>query len=199
VISESWRRLLTPEIFRRTLKEAALFLAAFRLLEDEIVDRLRDFYATEFDAKGRSQPSDSYRSEVLSRGETPLVASLAWLKHMEALDESDLEKFERVLGCRTEIVSQMPEVLTNGPRSDMRASFRELVELVEKIGKWWIIQVEILTNPDFDGKEVSEGDVSSGVAIALKILPDIAFGSDAIAEQYLQIFLSSGPPRAADS
>jgi hypothetical protein len=63
-----------------------------------------------------------------------------------------------------------------------------MVNLIDKVEKWWIVNVEIPTNPDFDGKEIEEKTILCGPVIALKLLIDVALGSDEDARYHLNEF-----------
>ena len=52
--------------------------------------------------------------------------------------------------------------------------FQEICELVAKIDRWWIVQVEISTNPDFDDRDADLEGVQSGSMIFLHLLVEIA-------------------------
>jgi hypothetical protein len=46
--------------------------------------------------------------------------------------------------------------------------------LLSKIEKWWIIEFEIPSNPDFDGKEINSDEVSSGNVILMNYFMHVA-------------------------
>lgn len=48
-IRKSWENFLNPEVLRPNLIMASLYIAAFEMLKDTIVERIRDFYITGFD------------------------------------------------------------------------------------------------------------------------------------------------------
>jgi len=65
-IQAAWERFLNPETLRQNLVVASMFLAAFEMLKESIVDRIKQFYITGFDQDGwRIDPK--YQAEVLSK------------------------------------------------------------------------------------------------------------------------------------
>jgi len=48
--------------------------------------------------------------------------------------------------------------------------------------------VEIATDPDYDGREVNDDDIQPGMTLMAKMLLDIALGSDAEASFYINEF-----------
>jgi hypothetical protein len=52
---------------------------------------------------------------------------------------------------------------------------------VTKIDRWWIREVEIPTNPDFDGREVADDDIQSGNMLFLQMMVRIVEGNDSAA------------------
>ncbi len=49
---------------------------------------------------------------------------------------------------------------------------------------WWIREVEIPTNPDFDNCEIVYDEIVPGQIIALQLMCDIALGSEDISVLY---------------
>ncbi|MEH1846995.1 MAG: hypothetical protein V7L25_18895 [Nostoc sp.] len=47
-----------------------------------------------------------------------------------------------------------------------------------KINRWWIREVEIPINPDFDGQDIVESDISSGSMLIFQIMIKVATGED---------------------
>lgn len=64
-----------------------------------------------------------------------------------------------------------------GMPQDFEKSFHEMVALLHKIELWWVKNVDIPTNPDFDGKEIKEDEILLGRVLGLQLLCEIALGS----------------------
>ena len=131
-IQASWERFLNPETLRQNLIVASMFIAAFEILKDNIVDRIKHFYITGFDQTGwRIDPK--YEAEVLRRNRSPVFASLSWLHEHEAINKQDIKAFEKVRNCRNEIAHELPRMLTEGIGQDRASLFAEMVRLLKKI------------------------------------------------------------------
>lgn len=88
-----------------------------------------------------------------------------------------------------------------GLPSDLPARFSEMVSLLDKIERWWIVNVEITTDPQFDGQEIDEEGIIPGPIIGLRLMMDIALGSEEDSRKYLDEFMRRTrlvtPPNAA--
>jgi hypothetical protein len=76
----------------------------------------------------------------------------------------------------------------NGFPPHLPERFAEMIALVDKIERWWIVNVEIATNPDFDGKEIDEDGIVPGTMMVLQLMMEIGLGSDQQAKSYLDEF-----------
>lgn len=175
-VQEAWERFLNPETLRQNLMLSSMFITAYEILKESIVDHIKQFFITGFDQTGwRIDPK--YTSEVLARNRSPVQASLLWLQEQGAIDQSDIEGFEKVRKCRNEITHELLRLLSEGIGLERVNMFTEMVRILRKIETWWIVNVEIPTNPDFDGNEVDEKGIVPGPLITLQLIMDIALGT----------------------
>lgn len=179
----TWEQFLSPEVTRERLVSASLFITAFELLKDSIVRKLRDYYSIGFDASGATVSPD-YLRRVLDRNKSVLYASLAWLEESGAVTPSDLESFERIKTARNAIAHGLPELVFNGVNHGLEERFGEAVALLRKIEVWWVVNVDIATDPDYDGAEIDEDKITPGSVLMLQLMLDVASGN----EQYLNHF-----------
>lgn len=182
---DPWGEFLSPEVLRPCLMSAAIYIAGYEALKDAIVDRIRNFFLI------GSGPAEQrfyleYKAFVLSRNRSPLYASLDWLKNeMGAIDDADICAFDRIKACRNLLAHQLLSFLGgNGLPQDFEQCYREMVALLHKIDHWWIANVEIPTNPDFDGKDIDWDEIYSGRVMALQLLCDIALGDSEQSRRY---------------
>jgi hypothetical protein len=75
-LQQSWERFLNPATLRSNLIVTSLFLSAFEILRESIVERIRDFYSIGFDPSG-PKPDPKYETEVLAKNRSAVYASLA--------------------------------------------------------------------------------------------------------------------------
>jgi hypothetical protein len=201
---ESWERFLNPDKLRPTLMLASIYISTFEILKDIIVSRIKNFYSTSFDESGEII-DPAYKSEVLERNSSPVYASLLWLKESEAITDDDLEKFNQIKKQRNDIAHQMFEMLSHGLPIDFAERFNDMTSLLDKIEKWWILNVEIpigmlgvsygengievnddVTLDDFDLDEIIPGPIAS-----LRMLVEIAIGSDEESHYYFNEFIKA--------
>ncbi len=191
-VRQSWEAFLNPDVVRPRLIGASIFIAVFESLKDAIVDRLRDFFWTGFDESG-DKIDPKYQSDVLVRNRSPVYASLDWLKEMNAINDADILAFERVKTCRNALAHNLFSVLgSEGLPPDFEQCFTELVALLRKIEVWWITNVEIPTNPDYDGQEINEDGIIPGRLLTLQVLCDIVLGDEESSRFYYNEFCKQG-------
>jgi hypothetical protein len=183
----SWLKLLNPDELRPTLIAASVYIATFESLKATITDRLKDFYTKGFDEKGwRVDPN--YTVRVLSRNSSPTHASLDWLKEMNAIDDADIATYGRVKDLRNVLAHGLLSVISDGLPAEFAERLTEMATLLDKIERWWIVNVEIATDPDLSGADIDEAKIVPGPVMALRLLLDIALGSEVESKFYLEEF-----------
>lgn len=167
-VKRSWEEFLNPDVMRPRLIAASIYIAGFEALKDAVVRRIRDFFWTGFDEVG-DKIDPKYESDVLSRNRSPVYASLDWLKGMDAIDEADVETFNRVKNCRNKLAHDLLSTLgSEGLPDGFDECFTKMVALLRKIEVWWITNVEIPTDPDFDGRDVDEEGIVPGPIMTIQ-------------------------------
>lgn len=163
---------------RRQLIEVSVFLAGFEMLKTSVVGRLQSFYSNTagiVSGELKWEVSPEYRQCVLSRDKSEQCASLLWLKEAEAITDEDISAYERVRKCRNRLAHDLMHLLLEeGLPSDFEKCVVDMANLIHKVEKWWIINVDIATDPDFDGKDVIEDGIMPGPSLLLQVLRDIA-------------------------
>jgi len=182
-ISERWERFLDPDVVRPSLFLATMFITTFEILKSSIIDHVRNFYVDGWGENGLIIGSE-YQSKVASRNKSVLYASLEWLQEHEVIDNKDLEKFEQLRKVRNLLAHQLFEVVTGQVESKHETQFEELVKLLRKIEVWWVVNLEIPTNPGFDGQEIDEKGIVPGAVLSLQMLIEVASGNTELLEQW---------------
>jgi hypothetical protein len=184
----SWENFLNPATLRPKLITISLYIAAFELLKSAIVDRIKNFYTHEFNRDGpRIDPE--YQSEVLSKNRSPIYASLEWLKEAKAIDDVDLATFERVKKLRNDLAHALTGMLLRELPPELAERFSEMVSLLDKIETWWVVNVDIAVDPDLHDLEIDEIKVIPGPIMGLRLLLDIALGSEDESKKYFDKFI----------
>jgi len=185
-VQQAWEDFLNPDVIRPVLISASIYIAGFEALKDSIIGRIRDFFCHGFDESG-DKIDPRYQSKVLSRNKSPVYASLEWLKEMNAIDDADIESFERIKSCRNDLAHRLFSIIgSEFTPPDFATRFQEMATLLRKIEVWWIKEVEIPTTPDFDGKEVTEDGIIPGRLIGFQMLCDIALGDEDRSHFYIE-------------
>ena len=181
--ADNWERFLDPDIVRPSLFLATMFIAAFEVLKSSIVDRVRDFYSHGWDESG-PMIGPEYQREVASRSKSILYASLEWLRQHEAVDDADLKTFEELKQVRNRLAHRLYSVATGQAESDHATQFPVLVALLRKVEVWWVVNVEIPTNPDFVDQEIDEAGIVPGAVLSLQMLIQVASGRTELLEHW---------------
>jgi hypothetical protein len=116
-----------------------------------------------------------------------LPASLDWLREHHAVNDADLETFTRLTNIRNQLAHELFSVVTGQVASEYDSQFPALIALLRKVEVWWIVNVEIPTNPDYDGYEIDEAGITPGALISLQMLIEVASGSTQLLEQWRKV------------
>ena len=188
-VKQAWDNFLDPTKLRASLIVFSLFITALEMLKDSITERPKELFFNGFDKGKWIVDEEKYKSEVLSLNRSPVYASLEWFKKMGAIDENDIFIFTELKEFRNEIAHKMHRLITEGAQKDPIPLFKNLSELLNKLEKWWIREIEIPTNPDFDGQEVNDEAIEPGKSIAINMLLNIALGSEEESTLYYKEYL----------
>ena len=97
---------------------------------------------------------------------------------MGAIDADDEAAIKVVTDARNRLAHEMTFMISGAQATDHIECFPILAGLVHKIEKWWIINVEIETNPDLAGQEIDEEGIVTGSNMMMHMLSQIALGAD---------------------
>lgn len=189
--SERWERFLDPELVKPSLFLATMFITTFEILKNSVIDHLRNFYTNGCNENGPTI-SPEYQSKVLSRNKSALYASLEWLQESGAIDKKDVEQYEELKKTRNLLAHRLFEVVTGQVESKHETLFEELLELLRKIEVWWVVNLEIATNPDFDGQEIDEEGIVPGSILSLQMLIEVASGNTELLEHWRKAQMQGG-------
>lgn len=176
-IWKSWNRFLKPENLKANLIILSLFITSYEILKDSIISRIRNFYTNGFNEKGWIVDKE-YQIEVKNLNKSLLYASLEWLKNMKVIDDNDIEEFNEIKKCRNELAHEIVNFITKGSNINPLPLFPKMINLLDKIEKWWILNVEIELNSNLNDKEIDEKGIIPGPIIMLRVLMDIALGNE---------------------
>lgn len=155
---------------------ATMFITTFEILKNSIVDRIRDFYSIGWAEDGETI-SPEYKEKVLSRDKSPVYASLNWLHEYQVINDDDLKIFEQLKNTRNLVAHQLFDIVTGQAESNHTEQFQVLVELLRKIEVWWVVSVELATDPDYADAEVDEEGIVPGAILSLQMLLEVVSGN----------------------
>jgi hypothetical protein len=189
--AEYFEKLLDPNLLQANLLLAALFTLSYEFVEDRIVDGILEFYCMTIELAKVDRRSDDYqryKSEVLSLDKKPVFASLLWLENSNAISRDDIEAFENIRAHRNEIVHELIDYISDPSKQIRLQLLTNLIDLFEKIQKWWAIAVWIPCDPYYDNKDVDPTDVEPMSVSLLKNILTIALGEEEERGQMLREF-----------
>lgn len=184
---DAWDRFLNPESLKNNILGASVYIVAFEILKDSIIEKIKGFYAVDFN---NLQPveTDRYCEEVLSLNRSPLYASMLWLKEQGAIDEDDFDRFDAIKTLRNRLAHEMMEFLAGDGTDYPAQPFEDMVQLLRKIEMWWFQHVEMAIDPEAFPEDLDLNEVIPGRVFSLRLLIKTALGphEDALAfyEEY---------------
>ena len=182
--------LLNPDTVRTKFIMMGLFMVAHELLEDCIKHAPLSFFADEW-KDGRPVQSEEYKTEVLKldpkRKGDARRGSIAWLKQMSAVDDSDMISIHEVTNVRNILAHEMRYIVGGiNEMPDLEKYFPKMLDLVTKIERWrfFAIEMQMLSDsdgriPDIHGKLHDLGDETpfSNSMVVMQILCKVALGN----------------------
>jgi hypothetical protein len=190
----SWTKLLNPEELRSNLIRASIYLTAYEFLHQALIEHLEGFFADGLNADGPIL-GENYRTKVLSLHKMVFLASAIWFRDAGALTEQDLERIKEIREHRNFVAHHIPDIL-GSVDADVRLDLLDTIaEIVRKIDVWWIREIEIPTNPDFDMMAADDTDthgIFSMRMAVLDLLRQVASDNDEGLRQLYEQFTQSG-------
>jgi hypothetical protein len=201
-IRRRWEEFLSPDVVRSKLQLAGVFLVAYEILRDTITGRPLNFFADHWSGPNLEPiVNEEYRLKVLKldpKGKEDRVrGSLAFLRELGAISEEDEITFRTITDARNSVAHELHRVLHGERGVDFVAQLAPLSALVLKIERWWIINVELPTNPDFDQEQVDENSILPGRSWMLQVLADVALGEGEDPWKFYHAAKGAGPTRGA--
>lgn len=170
---------LAPEVMRTNLMRASLFLAAYEFFKVELTDRVRDFYATDVNKKGRGIATDEYKKEVLGlapagcpdEAVTFQGSCTWWVKNgtLRAKDPDDVARIRQIKDHRNDLAHELPKVLLDASFSVDQALFTDLRRYITSLGRFWG-RIAIDTDSRFDGQNISDDQIDAGPALLVEYM-----------------------------
>lgn len=186
--TEKLHNFLSPDLLQQKLITASVFIAVYENFKSAIVDNVKYFYCNGFE--NGKELFDGYEENVLSKVDSKknrqIRATLLWYQENGAISEQDVENFKKMTDLRNVFGHDLLNKMFEGFTEKLYDTYFEMIELFEKITKWWIKEIEIPTNPDISSEQydaIKWDEVTSVNLEFIKIMTDIAFTGN---EKYLE-------------
>jgi len=192
--TEKWLQFLDPENLKSNLMFSSLFIASFESFKDYVVEEVKFFYNTGF-MDGQYTFDQKYEAEVKSKDKSIVKATLLWLvDDMEAIDNADIQIFESLREYRNKLSHELMNLLFEGLSEELPTKLFQLIDLRIKIEKWWVLNIEIPTNPDFDANtEITEENITTSSQMFNRLLLDMLLGDEKTSTYYKNEFIKKHP------
>ena len=167
---------------------SSLFITAYDLLKNSIISQIVSFFTNGFDQNGYIIDKN-YKTSVLALApKNKLKASLLWLIKNGVITEEDKIKFDKIKEQRNLLAHEILQFLTDSEKEIDTSLLLDIKHLLKKIDQWFILEVEIPTDPNMTKEEydsIDRDNVQSMRMIYLDYLIGIIFGNS---EEYENVF-----------
>lgn len=177
-VAQSWEKLLDPQQLRSNLLLASLYLSAYEILKESLIDRIRSFFTLSLEENSKPVLDDQYR-EVKQLHKSILLASCSWLEQNDALSKDDVDEITAIRQHRNEIAHELPHFLGDIDREISLEHLQGIFRILRKTEIWWVRNVDMAINPEFDNVQVDDEDIHSGPVVLLSEIIRIALAEDA--------------------
>lgn len=177
---DNWNNILNEDVLKFNINFAALFVLNFECLKDYIITQPRTFYSDVLIKDGElcCEETEEYKKEVRSLEKNIENASLRWFMNTDAITEEDYNLYQELRERRNDITHELLKNLNNGFNETDAKLYVKLLELYQKIDKWWINEIEIPISGEVLPDEYDSEQVLGGQAIILSIINDIIFDNN---------------------
>lgn len=180
LLLDNWNNILNEDVLKFNINFAALFVLNFECLKDYIITQLRTFYSDVLIKDGElcCEETEEYKKEVRSLEKNIENASLRWFMNTDAITEEDYNLYQELRERRNDITHELLKNLNNGFNETDAKLYVKLLELYQKIDKWWINEIEIPISGEVLPDEYDSEQVLGGQAMILSIINDIIFDNN---------------------
>jgi hypothetical protein len=186
---EKWKNFLNPAILKPSLIIYSIFITVFEILKQQVVERIKYFYVDGF-IGDKLIINENYNKEVLSRHKKTLYASLDWHLEKGIISKEDIELFHELRKQRNKLAHEMTTVIFEGNNDSIIVNLERMINLLKKIELWWIVNVEIPTDPNIN-TDIDDMDIEHiipGSIMIIQLLLEIALNEGEEAKKYYDIY-----------
>ena len=183
-----FKNILNPNTLKSNLILSSLYITFFESLKDYIVDKVREFYLTGFDSEGfiySSEYDEKITSKVTNKNKL-LKVSLNWFADCGAVEADRIKEFDELVDYRNFLAHKLSKFIFEGDSDKLDDKLGKLMKLKVDLDRWWILNIEIPTNPDFDNNNIEEENVISSSEMLYKIIMEVLSGDEESAWKYYE-------------
>jgi hypothetical protein len=186
---DKWIKYLDPENLKGNLMFSSLFIATFEAFKDYLIEEVKFFFNTGL-ADGQYTFDPKYDSHVTSKDKSLVKASLLWLLEMGAINEPDIFAYDELRQYRNKLSHELMTLLFEGLPDELPEKYSQLIQLRIKIEKWWLLNIEIPTNPDFDNDtKINESNIITSAQMFNRLILDMLSEDEKTATFYKNEFI----------
>lgn len=172
---------MTPELLRDNLIRCSVYLTAYELLLQALIEQPLVFFADDFTTEGEPVTSAAYYEHVLSLAKHSYEASARWFQKVGALTSGDIDRLMEIREHRHRVAHDAPKIIMTVEEDVDPSLLRSIAELTAKIDRWWIREIEVPLNSNFDHVELDEQafrEAVSGRMVVMDLLISVAFNDE---------------------
>ncbi len=174
--TEEWSNILAPEKLKSNLEFAALYIALYEKLEDTIITRVRDFFTLleSDDSEYIKHVLDLYDAKKcprINKDCRSLISSLIWLVDSKAITDEDIQLLSKLKSMKNQFTHDMFLIIVQGLPEGVEALFAQMIDLFNRIERWWIIEFEIPISGNID--DIDFDNIMSGNMLILHAILNI--------------------------
>lgn len=177
---DQWKNVLDPKILKSNLEFISLYISLYEKLEDTIISRIKEFHTViEPDEKEYNDKVlklyDPKKCPKINNQSKRLISSLIWLLNQNAITDSDILTISNLKKERNKLTHEMFNIIVQGLPKDIHLRFLEMINVFNKIEKWWIVEIEIPTSCYFENvNDIDFENVMSGNMCVLQLILNIS-------------------------
>lgn len=183
-----WIEFLDPKIFKDNLLGCSVYIAIYEQFSEHVVSQLKYFYWNGHN-KGKDTFSPKYKSEVLSLDKNLMNATLKWFINNKVISIEEYSNFQELRKYRNMLTHEMMKSIFEGLSDNYYTNFNNLIDLQIKIDRWWLIEIEIPTNSNYDHIEIDIDNAMTGSQIMFKLIGDLLSDNEKTSNYYKDEFI----------
>ena len=179
---DKWKNILDENILKYNVSFAAIFVLNYECLKDYIINQVRDFYSDNGKWDGDnyiSEETAKYKKEVRALDKNIENASLKWFLQLDVITVDDFEKYQVIRKRRNDITHKLLKNLNDGFTENDTKLFGDMLEIYNKIDKWWINEIEIPIIGNDIHEDYNGNEMCGAQAKILSIITSIVKGNKA--------------------